>query len=209
MSDKSEKQVEAEYYDFLKYNDKERWVSYYHQLEELFSFSPRSVLEVGVGSHVLGPILTRSGVAYTSLDIAADLKPDIVGSVEDIPLRDGEIHVACAFEVLEHLPFEKFDTCVSELFRVAKKGVVISLPHFGPPIKFSFKVPFFKERHLHIKIPFYRTHEFNGQHYWEIGKKGYPVARIREVLERHGALLREYVPYENQYHHFFVLAKKS
>lgn len=208
MSSSSGKQVDADFYDFLKYNDKERWVSYYHQLEELFSFSPKSVLEVGVGSHVIGPILKRSGVEYRSLDIAADLGPDIVGSVEDIPLKDESVDVTCAFEVLEHLPFEKFDTCVGELFRVSRKGVVISLPHYGPPLKLRFKIPYLREYGWAWKLPHHPEHHFNGQHYWEIGKRGYSARRIRDVLTKHGALVREYVPFENQYHHFFVLEKK-
>ncbi len=203
-----EQQVERGYYDFLKYNDLERWGSYWHQLEETLAFKPESVLEVGVGTGVIGPVLQHEGIHYQTLDIAADLKPDFVGSVDAMPVKDMSYDVVCAFEILEHLPFEKFEQSVKEIHRVAKVGAVVSLPHFGPPIKFLIKIPFLPEIKCAWKIPYPRTHVFNGQHYWEIGKREYPVRRIRDVLEKYFIVTKEFVPFENQYHHFFVLKKK-
>lgn len=203
-----EKQVERAYYDFLKYNDRERWASYWHQLEETLSLKPTSVLEVGAGTGIIGPVLMRERVTYHTLDIAADLKPDFVGSVDAMPVKDLSYDLVCAFEILEHLPFEKFEQSVKEIHRVAKVGAVISLPHFGPPIKFLLKIPFLPQIKMAMKVPYPRVHVFNGQHYWEIGKRGYAPGRIRTVLEKYFSIEKEFVPFENQYHHFFVLKKK-
>lgn len=203
-----EKQVERGYYDFLKYNDPERWGSYWHQLEETLALKPASVLEVGAGSGIIGPILVCEGIRYQTLDIAADLKPDFVGSVDAMPVADASYDLVCAFEILEHLPFEKFEQSVREIHRVAKVSAVVSLPHFGPPIKFLIKIPFLPEIKFAWKVPYPRVHVFNGQHYWEIGKKGYPPSRVREVLEKYFTITKEFVPFQNQYHHFFVLKKK-
>jgi hypothetical protein len=112
----------------------------------------------------------------------------------------------CA-EVLEHLPFEKFEKCLQELRRVSKKYVVLSLPHFGPPIKLSFKVPLFKEIKMALKIPFPTKHKFNDEHYWEIGKQGYPASKIRKILKKYFKIKKEFIPFENQYHHFYILEK--
>ncbi len=208
MSDAAKPQVAQPYYDFLKYNDPERWSSYWHQLEETLSFKPQSVLEIGAGSGIIGPILMREGVAYKTLDIASDLKPDIVASVDAMPLKNNSFDLVCAFEILEHLPFEKFERSVQEIHRVAKVGAIVSVPHFGPPIKFLIKIPFLPELRFAWKVPYPRVHVFNGQHYWEIGKRGYPVRRIRAVLEKYFTVTKEFVPFQNQYHHFFVLVKK-
>lgn len=192
-------------YRFGSYGFEGRFISYFHQLREILSLKPSSVLEVGVGDKVFGSFLkNNTTVAYTSVDIAEDLEPDVIGSVLSLPFEDKSFDVVCAFEVLEHLPFEDFDTALSELSRVAKKAVVVSLPHFGPMMSFSFKIPLIKEVRFAYKLPLYKEHVFNGQHYWEIGKKGYPTSRIREKLRAHGKITRDFVPWGSGYHHFFT-----
>lgn len=205
-----EKQVDKEHYRFERYCHFGRWASYWYQLREVLALRPKSVLEIGVGDGVLKNYLVGNrGVEYRNVDVAEDLGPDIVGSVDDLPVPDASFDVAVAFEVLEHLPFERFEKSLAELSRVSRKHVVISLPHFGPPVMLCLKVPFLKEFRFAWKFPFPRRHEFNGEHYWEIGKKGYPPGRIREAMSRHFSIEREFVPFENQYHHFFVLAKRN
>jgi hypothetical protein len=199
-------QIDKAGYQFERYGFEERFISYYWQLREVTRLHPRTVLEVGVGDAVFGNFLkTNTAIEYKSLDIAEDLKPDVVGSVTDIPAQNDSVDVACAFEVLEHLPFEKFDTAVGELARVARGYVVISLPHFGPVIAFSLKLPFLPLLRFSFKIPFYKKHTFNGQHYWEIGKQGYPVSKIRNTLSKYGTIERDFVPFGSFYHHFFVV----
>ena len=170
------------------------------------NLGPESVLEVGHGDGVLGHYLRENvHIEYKSLDIAEDLAPDILGSVEDIPLPDDSFDIVCAFEVLEHMPFEQFARNVSEMKRVARKYVVISVPHFGPMLRLAFKVPFFPYIDLSYKIPFPRKHVFNGQHYWEVGKRGYPTKRVTSELKKFGTLVKHFVPNDAPYHHFFIL----
>lgn len=204
-----EKQVDKEHYNFLKYCGLDRWSSYFYQINEIIKLAPKNILEIGVGDGVLGNyIKNNTNIDYKSLDIADDLHPDITGSIDNIPVKNAEFDIVCAFEVLEHLPFESFDKCISEMGRASNRYVILSLPHFGPPIKFSVKIPFFKEVKVSFKIFFPKKHVFNGEHYWEIGKKGYPTSRILQVLKKNYKVLRHFVPFENQYHHFFILEKK-
>ncbi len=203
------KQVDKAHYAFEKYCYPDRWASYYYQIREIVQTNPRSVLEVGTGDGVVKQYIQHNtDIAYTNLDVAEDLKPDILGSVDAMPVPDESFDVVCAFEVLEHMPFELFEKNVLEMARVAKRYVLISLPHFGPPIKISFKVPFMREFVFAIKVPFPIQHIFNGEHYWEIGKRGYPLSKIKGILAKHFVLEKDFVPFENQYHHFFVLRKK-
>ena len=152
-------------------------------------------------------IKQNTGITYTGVDYDATLSPDVVADVLALPFGDGQFDVACAFEVLEHLPFDRFETALKELARVSAKSVIVSLPHFGPPIKFSLKIPFLPELKLAWKVPWPREHVWNGQHYWEIGKKGYSIGRIRDLLRKRFIIREDVVPFENQYHHFFVLEK--
>ena len=203
------KQVDKEAYNFHSYSHPDRWVSYYHQLDSVLADSPQNILEVGVGDGVLRDyIKSNTPIAYTSIDVAEDLRPDVIGSVTKMPFTDASYDVVCAFEVLEHLPFEEFEKALGEMKRVSRGKVVISLPHFGPPLQLSFKIPLLREIRFSWKVPFPKTHVFNGQHYWEIGKKGYAPARIRAIIERHFTITKEFIPFESQYHHFFVLQKR-
>ncbi|MDD5165081.1 MAG: class I SAM-dependent methyltransferase [Candidatus Pacebacteria bacterium] len=205
-----EKQVNKDHYNFKAYSHLGRWASYFFQLEQVFSFNPASILEIGVGDRVFGDyIKNNTDIKYISADVAEDLKPDVVASVTALPFTDGEFDVSCAFEVLEHIPFDSFEDALREMARVSKKAVIISLPHFGPSCELSFKIPFIKRVKLAFKLPFHPIHAWNGEHYFEIGKKGYEVGEIRNVLRKDFVIQKDFVPFENQYHHFFVLVPKK
>lgn len=202
------KQVEKDHYAFTRYASEARFVSYYHQARLVVESGCATVLEVGVGDQVLGSYLkNNTGISYKSMDIDPELKPDIVGSVTDIQLPDNSIDCVCAFEVLEHIPFDQFERALKEIKRVSKKTVLISLPHFGPPLQLSFKIPFLKPVQLSIKIPYFKKHIFNRQHYWEIGKRGYAPRKIKNIFKKYYKLKEDFIPFQSQYHHFFVLEK--
>jgi SAM-dependent methyltransferase len=204
------KQVDKDHYDFNKYSHLGRWASYFYQLRETLALKPDRVLEIGVGDKVFGDYLkNNTSVQYTSVDVAEDLKPDIVGSVLRLPCADNSFDAVCVFEVLEHLEFSQFENALQELARVSKRHVLLSLPHFGPSIRGLWKMPFIKEIRFAFKIPYHTPHIFNGEHYWEIGKKGYKPSHIRDILRKYFVIRREFVPFENQYHHFYVLEKNT
>jgi ubiquinone/menaquinone biosynthesis C-methylase UbiE len=202
-------QVKKNHYNFSKYSHPDRWVSYFHQLREVLDFNPQSILEVGVGDKTFGSFLkNNTSISYTSVDVAPDLMPDVLGSVTSLPFEDKSFDVVCVFEVLEHLPYDDFDKSLKEIYRVSKKYVVISLPHFGPRFQIFIKIPLIPELRISWKVPFYKKHVFNGEHYWEIGKKGYSLNKIIGDLEKKFKVIKNFVPFESQYHHFFVLEKK-
>lgn len=204
-------QVAKEHYTFQKYGYLSRWASYYYQLDSVLNLYPRSILDIGVGDHVFEHYIEENtDITYTSLDIAEDLRPDIVADItKGIDTKSDSFDVVCAFEVLEHIPFQDFERVLEELKRVARTHVVISLPHFGPPIQFLLKLPFLPTIRFACKLLYPKEHIFNGEHYWEIGKKGYTPKKIRNILQKHFSIEKEFVPFENQYHHFYVLRKES
>ncbi|MBP6881370.1 MAG: class I SAM-dependent methyltransferase [Candidatus Pacebacteria bacterium] len=202
-----QKQVDKKHYAFEKYVDQSRWMSYWHQIREIVSRPEiSSVLEIGPGSDFLRQVLRvyRPDITYHTVDIATDLQPDIVGNATKIPVEANSYDLVCAFQVLEHIEYSDFEPAIIEMKRVAKEYVFISLPHFSPSIEFWFKIPFLKRLKLATKIPVPLKHTFGGQHYWEIGKKGYSPKKIRSVLQKHLTILDEYVPFENQYHRFYI-----
>jgi len=210
------KQVDADHYNFRKYVSKSRWSSFYHQADEILSFNPGSVLEVGVGTGLLGAILRQVGLKYESMDIADDLGADHVGSVTEMPFADESFDVVGCFEVLEHIEFALFRKALSELCRVAKDAVILSVPDALSVWPYSFWIPKVGPKRVLLRRPFTRKreHVFDGEHYWEINKGGYEfddvVAEVAEQAEESGyQLCRTYRVWENPYHRFFVLRRHS
>ena len=205
-------QVNKEHYKFEKYLDLARFSSYWYQLNEVLKRKPESVLEIGPGDYVFANYLKQNtDIKYTSVDFAEDLKPDIVADLRKLPLPDNSHTIVCAFEVLEHLPFDEFENNLKELLRVAKNSVIISMPHWGRSFAFSFQIPLIGKYKINFKLPykyFNIPHKWDGEHYFEIGKENYPIEKIREkIWTAGGKLLNDFVPTENTYHHFFIIEK--
>jgi len=207
-----QKQVDVTHYNFGKYVPKTRWIAFYHQIDEIISIKPSSILEVGVGSGVLKMMMKYFlFYGYESMDIDGALNPDHVGSILEMPFPDSQYDVIGCFQVLEHLPYENFEKALSELFRVARKAVVLSLPDAGRIIELH--IPKICKNKF-IKWPFGRLkeHKFDGQHYWELNKKGYGTKRViqkmREICKKYDyAMEKEYRIWECKFFHFFVFKK--
>jgi hypothetical protein len=200
-------------YKFGQYNNIDRWSSYWHQIDEILKCSPKNMLEIGIGDKVVGSYLKNNflDISYTSFDNNKDLDPDFFGSIEKTEFSDNSFDLVCAFEVMEHLPYEKFLPVLAELHRISKKNVIISLPHWGRHFSFELRLPYFKKIRGQFKLDLFPiNHVFDGQHYWEIGKKGYPIENIRsKIKETQFKILEDYIVFETPYHHFFILEKNN
>ena len=183
-------------YFSLDYNDKGRWASYWHQIKEVLEFNPKKVLVIGKGDGLVPMYLKNFGLDITTLDIDEALSPDIKASVLNIPVGDGSFDVVLCAEVLEHLPFGDFHRALAEIERVAKFGAIISLPHFGPAVRFLLKLPFLSEIKFLLKLPYPLAHIFKVEHYWEIGKKNYPLKLIKSEIAKAGfSIKKDYIAF--------------
>lgn len=190
------------------YDDEKRWASYWHQVSEILCLKPSNVLVIGKGNGLVPEYLKLAGIKIVVLDIDETLKPDVITSVLKMPFRGNEFDAVLCAQVLEHLPYENFFKAISEIRRIAKIGAIISLPHFGPAIRFLFKFPILPEIKFMIKLPYLKVHKFKGEHYWEIGKRSYSLKKIKKEIMNSGFVIeKDYVIFENPLHHFFVLKK--
>lgn len=203
------KQVEKNHYTFSGYQTPERFTSYYYQLKTTLEIKPDSVLEIGVGDGIFSMLLSHHSILNYGMDIDLELNPSVNGSVMQIPFRDESIDLCVAFQILEHLPFEHLTLIAAELFRVSRLGVVISLPEFGNA-SLALALPYMRKIRIAVPraFPFRRKHKFDGQHYWEINKRGYPRARIINTFQKAGLNCEKtwLNPY-NPYHRFFIFRK--
>lgn len=202
------KQVDAAHYSFQPYVTKRRFISYWYQVSYVLNFKPQTVLEIGPGPGVVTALLRSQNIQVTTLDFADDVGADVVASVLDLPLEDNSVDVVLCSQVLEHLPYDQFETALEQICRVTRKGAVISLPNSGRFWPFSFYLPKMGALRFACTFdPFPRPHRFDGEHYWEIGKRGYLLKQVKAKVKEHFASVEDVRLFENGYHHFFICKK--
>lgn len=203
-------QVSPQHYE-NGYDHKDRWLSYFYQIETVRNTHASSVLEVGPGNGTVSEYLRRLGMRVTTVDIDERLRPDMVASVTDLPFGPGIFDVAMACEVLEHLPFSEFPVALAELARVSKKYVIISLPDARRSLlHLVLKIPFIREITVRFRIRKTAPHQFDGEHYWELGKREVSFALLLSKIKEVGLdCEREFAAHDAPFYHFFVLRKKQ
>jgi ubiquinone/menaquinone biosynthesis C-methylase UbiE len=201
-----EKQVESKHYEFLRYMTKARWNSIWHQLDEIIRLDPKNVLEIGPGPGVLKKMLSIFGVNVDTLDLDSALVPDYVGSATNLPFADNTYDLVCAFQMLEHIPYEKSLQAFAEMARVSRRNLVISLPDAEIIWKYHFHIPKLGGRDVLVPRPGFgpKSHVFDGEHYWEINKKRYELSRVSDDMEEYAKLVKTYRVPENLHHRFFI-----
>lgn len=207
---KLEPQVEKTHYS-VSYDTKERFSSYWTQIQLVHELSCPPVLEIGIGNKFVNDYLKKTGVEVSSVDIAADLSPDVVASVLDMPFENDSFGTAMACQVLEHLPFELFPKALAEIRRVTRRYVLISLPNAARAYSISVTLPKIGRKEWLLDFSRIPRRAFipDEEHYWEIGWKGYPVGRVTSLMEQAGfAVIENYRVFEFPYHHFFILEKQ-
>lgn len=203
-------QVERLHYFRKEYDNKNRFISYWHQINEIIKLNPKRVLEIGIGNSFISRYLKERGVNVTTLDIDKRLNPDITGSILDIPFVDESFDVIACYELLEHLPYENFYKAVSEIFRVSKFYSVLSLPDKDRVCRLYIQIHKILISKKLLPLPRLNVpiHKFDGEHYWEIGKAGYPLSKITKDIQRAGFKIEKiYRIFENPFHRFFILRK--
>ena len=187
---------------------KRRWMSVWHQVDEVMSAGCSNILEIGPGPGLFKSVAQTFGLEVLTLDVDPALSPDYLGSPTDLPFGDDSFEITCAFEVLEHLPFEESLRALGEMIRTASKHVVVSLPDAKTMWPFSFHVPKIGDKKLLIPKPgFRRKHRGSDrEHFWEINMQGFELRRLTEKFDGLNgvSLTKTYRVPENPYHRFFV-----
>jgi ubiquinone/menaquinone biosynthesis C-methylase UbiE len=110
-------------------------------IAEIVALSPESFLDAGCGEGFVAqrilaalPAVRLQGcdLSEGALRIARAANPTaefIAGSVVDLPFADKSVDVVGCFEVLEHLPRDLPSRAIAEYARVARRAVLLSVPH--------------------------------------------------------------------------------
>ena len=210
-------------YHHRDYDSKERFCSYWHQINEALIVNLKEILEIGKGNGFVSNYLRNRGMNVITLDMDKRLDPDIVGSVLELPLPDESFDVVMCCEVLEHLPYEDFRRALAEMFRVSRRHAILSLPDTDRVCRLNVQLPGIGEIKTLIRLPRLRKPVGNFsnaspsgidavgysiQHYWEIGGIDCPLNKIMKDIQSAGfEVKKSYRVFEHPHHRFFVLAK--
>ncbi|MBM4394675.1 MAG: methyltransferase domain-containing protein [Deltaproteobacteria bacterium] len=198
-------QVAPQHYAFDRYDDIERWASYWYQIRAALRLAPRTVLEIGSGTGVFRSYLRNAGVTVMSADIDSSRSPDFVADVANLDegLPPGlTFDLVAAFQVLEHLPMADFDRCLAGMARRSAGFALVSLPKPGFQVRLSFAVGA-----LHGSVGYRVPRPWKPpipEHRWELGP-GHTVRAVTRVMDRHFEVVERFTIPENPYHVMWVL----
>lgn len=119
------------------------------------------VLEVGCGTCISYPLYKKAGIHYTGIDItekfieyAKSVYKGIdarVGSILDLPFKDGSYHTSYAKSVLDHMHPQDIGKAITELARVSRVKMMVAFdyePTSEPAlIRFDTRKKFYANRY--------------------------------------------------------------
>lgn len=105
------------------------------------------ILEVGKGNGFVSNFIKSMGFSITTFDINSNLKPDVEGDVLELSsyFSDSCFDLILCSEVLEHMELNSFEKALSEIQKVSKKYVFITLPEYKSFSGFHFLIRLFNK----------------------------------------------------------------
>lgn len=145
--------------------------SFWFQANVLDRLGGKKILEIGPGGSVTKPMMLHLGYTYHTLDAQKTLKPEILANFDKFkPGRQlkAKYDTVCAFQVLEHMPYEHFITNLKKMSYMSRKYVVVSLPRHCKWFRFDMQLPSMNLRGLTRFLP-KKLHRFLDMKFIPVG----------------------------------------
>lgn len=184
--------------------NRSNFVNAWYQLRDIQSCgSVETILVVGPGQGLDTAVFRWRGYRVTTLDIDDTFRPDVIGSCHDMSMfHDSQFDVVIASHVIEHLPVPYLDAALAEIARVGRFALVylpVSGRHFH--VRFAPSVLGIDFSLIIDLLPFWRKPDgitaryCQGQHYWEVGLRGF---RKTDLVRRFSARFEVLRVYRNR-----------
>lgn len=203
--------------------DREEWfcklhlsnfVNTYYQYRDLQTLETVSrLLVIGPGQGLDTQVLRWRGYEVTTFDIDDTFKPDVIGSVHDLSMfADAHFDAILVSHVLEHLAEPYLDTALAEIARVGRYALIY-LPVAGRHCQFRFQ-PGFKGIDVSFIVDLFNrfskpdgvTPKYcGGQHFWELGMRGFRIVDLIRRFNRNFEVLHHYRNRDWNPSHNFIL----
>ena len=190
--------------------DREQWlarldisnfINTYYQCRDIKGLSScKKILIVGLGQGLDAAVFKWQGYDVTTFDIDEAFHPNYVGSVHDMQFfSDKEFDAVIASHVLEHLPLPYLDTALAEISRVSRFSLIY-LPVHGRHFQLRLN-PGFSRGCVSVNVDLFNymarpdgivPRYMAGQHYWEVGMRGFRVRDIKKRFSKNFHILKSY-----------------
>ncbi len=182
---------------------RDHWLLYHYQ-QQLMENKVKpgdKVLEIGPGSGFCSNYLKSNGVQVTTLDIDEDKEADIHANIVTYQFEKSYDHVL-AFEVFEHIPYEKFIQVLEKLHDRCR-NIFMSVPENKRRLlDLDLWLPIIKNVRISVyvpKVPITETH-----HFWEVGHKNFTERRLETNIQDSGFEIEEKSKYKGRI--YFILS---
>jgi hypothetical protein len=198
--------------------------SFLRQMRTIRRLKVGSVLEIGPGEGTVRDYMRALGLVWDTVDISIESTPTFRSRLEelDADALAGRWELVCAFQMLEHSPYEAFVPNLRKMAVMSRRWVYLSLPYScrGFRLELSWlsgqnwRGGRALERYWPTNLPNRRYRpEYLAEfpwvaHQWEIGRQGFPLARILADVGRAGLRIVEREHGRNPFH-YFILAEKT
>ena len=206
-------QVRKEHYNFVQGS----CLHLYNQVRDVFDvvkknkiINPR-ILIIGVGDNLLKIILeNKFKFTIKTIDIDPELEPDYVGSVDNLQkVFSDKFDIVVCTHVLEHLPYKYFNKSLEQIKSISDYSLIyLPIAKFGLSFGIGVYPLFFKKMYF-LSTWFFKRHNFDGQHYWEIGVRGNSLNKTRREIKKYFNIEKEYNPENWLYSYNFILKSKK
>lgn len=169
-----------------KLETEEHWRLYWRQ-QKIMEGRIRpgdSILEIGVGTGFTANYLRSKGFLVTTVDIDEEKKPDIVANIVTFDPKQVFDHIL-AFEVFEHIPFEKFVQVLEKLAKKCRKYLFMSVPQYRwVVVSVECSLPKLGRWTFALTVPKRKLVE--PHHFWELGYQGINERKLVGILSNYG-----------------------
>lgn len=208
-----------QYYDFGRYVDRARWLTYYRQLITILPTAPQRVLEIGVGPGVVRAVLRDRGVHVETVDVNDALGVDHVADVRALPNAITSTRwdwVLCS-RVLHHVPVDEVDGALAQLASLDVGQTLLSVPREDLSFQVTFRRTAGRARHLRLSggmrlkraLRRRRVIRTDPSGLWMLGgDNGLGRDRFRSMLAAKFHVHEEFVLEDDPSHVFYVLGPR-
>ena len=187
--------VEYTYYsDWINnFESKEHWSLYWEQINLVLKELKKgdTLLEIGPGTGFLSNYLRSKGYQVTTLDIDKQKSPDIQCNIVEYSFPDQYDHII-AFEVFEHIPYDKFTEVLPKLRKSARKNLFFSLPR-NYKVWFSIDLIITYIRNVSFTFKTKRRKITTITHFWELDYKDFTLKNLAVLTKDAGFLTTKIV----------------